>query len=217
MKSIGNIFLTWRKGKGARRISVGVIKMSATNGVTFSYLDQGVEDAQKFGFTCYEGFPKLTQTYSENVLSIFGQRLMRSERNDISDFYKFWLIDQKEKENICYMLAFTQGMLPTDNYEFLADFNPKKGLEFITEIAGLSKSSVDSELLKIGDTLRYELEKNNEYDNKAVKVFYKETYLGYIKAIHNKVFYKTNREISVTVHHIEKNGILKRVFLHLDF
>ena len=41
MKSIGNIYLTWRKGKGERRISIGVIKRNKSLGTRFHYLKEG--------------------------------------------------------------------------------------------------------------------------------------------------------------------------------
>jgi hypothetical protein len=40
-----------------------------------------------------------------------------------------------------YLLAHTQGLVPTDNFEFLADFYLTKNLKFVSEIAGLTYSS----------------------------------------------------------------------------
>lgn len=217
MKEIGHIYLVWRKGIGERRIPIGVIRKNVTDGVRFNYLPEGLEKARRFGFVSFEGFPDTTEgkTYSENVIDIVGQRLMRSERNDISDFYDFWKIDKKYKEDTYYMLAHTQGMLPTDNFEFLADFNTVKGLSFITEISGLSKTNISSNDLQIGDVLEYELERNNDHDKFAVKLTKNDKVLGYVKLIHSKVFYQSKSKLEITVHHIEKNGVLKRVFLHI--
>lgn len=215
MKAIGNIHLIWRQGKGSRRISVGTIKKSALEGIRFQYNQEGVEEAKKLGFVHYEGFPDTSKNkiYTENVIEIFGQRLMRSERPDLQDFYNFWNIDQRKKEDKYYMLAFTQGLLPTDNFEFLANFNPVDDLCFVTEITNLSEAQISSDKVSIGDVLRYELEPDNQYDNKAVKVFKGELYLGHIKLIHCRVFHKTNKRFNIIVQGIEKNGILKRIFL----
>ncbi|RCS26471.1 hypothetical protein DUT90_11985 [Polaribacter sp. WD7] len=216
MKSIGNIYLTWRKGKGERRIPIGVIKRNKTLGTRFHYLKKGIEDAKKFGFSIYEGFPDTSMTYSKNVIEIFGQRIMRSERNDIKDFYDFWLIDKTHLNDVYYMLAHTQGILPTDNYEFLAEFNSSKDLKFITEISGLSKFKISSEVLKKGDILSYKKESNNSFDKYAVKVFKDELCLGYIKIIHNRIFHRSNKEFKISVQHLEKNGVLNRVFLRIE-
>lgn len=217
MKAIGNIFLVWRKGKGSRRTVVGVIKNNASLGVRFSYIPEGVEKAKKYGFTMYEGFPDLEKEYSENVLDIFGQRIMRSDRNDIDDFFKFWQIDKKFKEDNFYMLAYTQGFLPTDNFEFLAEFNPIKDLSFITEISGLSKLNLPVDTLKVGDNLKYSKECENKHDECAISLFCKDVFVGYIKLVHNKVFYKKSKSgLKVTVHHIEKNGKINRVFLKVS-
>ncbi|MFC0604958.1 HIRAN domain-containing protein [Winogradskyella pulchriflava] len=216
MKTIGNIFLVWRKGRGGRRITIGVIKRNASEGVRFQYVQEGLAEALKLGFKHYEGFPDTDKVYTENVLDIFGQRIIRSERNDVKDFYNFWQIDRKYKEDDFYMLAYTQGLLPTDNFEFLADFNPIKGLSFITEIAGLSTYKIPSNFISVGDRLVYLLEKNNEYDNNAVVLTKANKKLGYVKCIHNKVFHKTDKYFEVQVHRIEKNGLLNRVFLKVS-
>ena len=215
MKAIGNIHLIWRPGKGSRRISVGTIKKSASEGIRFQYNEKGVEKAKEFGFVHYEGFPDTSKNkiYNENVIEIFGQRLMRSERPDLKDFYDFWNIDLSKKEDKFYMLAFTQGLLPTDNFEFLADFNPIDDLSFVTEITNLSEAQIPSDKVSVEDILTYELEPNNLYDKKAVRVFKGELYLGHIKLIHCKVFHKTNRQFKLFVQGVEKNGVLKRVFI----
>lgn len=213
MKAIGNIHLIWRPGKGSRRISVGTIKKSATEGIRFQYNQEGVAEAKRQGFVHYEGFPDTDKIYTENVIEIFGQRLIRSDRPDLKNFYDFWGIDLKKKEDKYYMLAFTQGLLPTDSFEFLADFNPIDDLSFVTEITNLSEAQISSDKVSIGDVLRYELEPNNLYDNKAVKVFKDELYLGHIKLIHCKVFHKTQKQFKLVVQGIEKNGVLKRVFV----
>ncbi len=69
-------------------------------------------------------------------LDIFAQRLIKSERPDIQNFYDFWEIEPQFKDDKFYLLGHTQGLLPTDNFEFLADYKPVEGLHFLTEIAG---------------------------------------------------------------------------------
>lgn len=213
MKAIGNIQLIWRPGKGSRRISIGTIKKNETEGVRFQYNSSGIEQARELGFEHYEGFPDTKKVYSENVLQIFGQRLIKSERADLKDFYDFWNIDVSKSKHKFYMLAFTQGLLPTDNFEFLADFNSVKNLSFITEITNLTESQISSEKVSIGDFLRYELEPENKYDKFAVKVFKNDLYIGRVKLIHCNVFHKTKKIFKLQVQGIEKNGVLKRVFV----
>ncbi|MEP0212008.1 MAG: hypothetical protein ABJD66_02250 [Cellulophaga sp.] len=215
MSKIGNIFLVWRKGPGARRIPVGEIKRNFSLGARFEYIKDNLIEAKEQGFIPYTGFPELEKKYNENVIEIFAQRLSKSERNDLSDFYEFWRVDKDRKQDPYYMLSQTQGLLPIDNFEFLTDFNPKKGLNFITEIAGLSKSKIDSSKLSIGDKLSYKLEKDNDFDRYAVSVYKNDLFLGYIKLIHSRIFYRAKGIIKIRAHHIEKNGVLKRVFLEV--
>ncbi|MUP46551.1 hypothetical protein E0K83_12460 [Gramella sp. BOM4] len=216
MSRIGNIYLIWRKGPGSRRIPVGVVKRNSLDGTRFEYIPKGIEAAEKQGFIPYTGFPDISRTYTKNVLEILSQRIVKSERNDLSDFFKFWRIDPSKKTDQYYMLAHTQGILPTDNFEFLADFNPRKGLTFVTEIAGLTKSKIPSDQLSVGDILDYKLEPENPQDKFAVKLFKDGEYVGYVKLIHSRIFYRAKGKIKVTVHHLEKNGVIKRAFLEVQ-
>lgn len=218
MKAIGNIYLTWRKGKGHRRIIVGVVKRNSTEGIRFMYNQEGVKEAKNEGFTCYTEFPDLNKEYTQNVMDAFGQRLIKSERADIQKYYDFWEINTEYKDDKYYLLAHTQGLLATDNFEFLADYKPVKGLSFISEICGLSKTSLPADTLEIGDNLSWKLDAKNEYDSEAVMVFKGDIMLGYVKKVHCKVFNKTGGEnLNIAVKSIERNGHLNRVFIKICF
>lgn len=214
MKEIGHIYLCWRKGLGERRHIVGILKRNATDGVKFSYLQEGVKKAQNDGFTIYTEFPDLVKTYNGSALEVFGQRIMKSERSDINDFLSFWEISPKFKNDKYYLLARTQGLNPSDNFEFLADYNPIKGLCFMTDLAGLSKLNLPKGSINIGDELSFEKEPKNEFDQYAVKVSYKGQQIGYIKKIHSKVFYKAGGEnLKIKVKALDQNGMIKRIFV----
>ena len=214
MKEIGHIYLSWREGLGKRRHIVGVLKKNATLGVRFSYIQKGVEAAKKDGFSPYTEFPDFDKEYTENVLEVFGQRIMKSERSDISDFYDFWEIDTKFKDDKFYLLAHTQGLNPTDNFEFLADYNPSKNLRFLTDLASLSTLKLSADSIRTGDILSYKLESDNEFDDKAVKVFKGEKEVGYVKKIHSRVFYKQKESLlKLVVKAVEQNGVIKRIFV----
>ncbi len=217
MKEIGHIYLCWRKGQGERRHIVGVLKKNANEGVRFEYLNDGVEAAKKEGFAPYPEFPDLNKRYSENVVEIFGQRIIKSERSDIQDFLDFWEVEYKFKEDKFYLLAHTQGLSPTDNFEFLADYNRVKSLRFLTDLASLSVLKLPAGSVQNGDLLTYELEKHNKHDKAAVKVFKDGIHIGYIKKIHSMVFHKRGiGKFRLTVKAVEQNGIIKRVFIKVE-
>lgn len=218
MKAISTIYLVWRKGKGSRRQIVGRIKRNSTEGVRFEYILGGVKEAQKKGFTPYIDFPDINKIYKENVLDIFSQRLLKSERSDIKRYHDFWSIDPRYKEDKFYLLAYTQGLLSTDNFEFLADFQPVKELKFVSEICGLTHAQLRPDILDIGDTLTWQLEKDNPVDKYAVKVFKDSNSIGYVKLIHSRVFHKKLKSaLKIIVKNIDKNGVLNRVFVDISF
>jgi len=214
----GTIYLAWRKGKGSRRKIVGVIKKNATSGVRFHYIKEGVEEAQKEGFTPYIDFPDTSKVYTENVLEIFGQRLIKTERSDVQKYLDFWDIDPKFKDDKYYLLAYTQGLQSNDNFEFLADFHPVKGLCFVSEICGLTHWNIEPGFLSVGDKLSWELETDNPKDPFAVKVLKGSKVLGYVKMIHSKVFHcKAKSGLKIRVKSVDQNGSVNRVFIEISF
>jgi hypothetical protein len=215
-QGIGNIFLAWRKGQGSRRTIIGVIKRNSTEGVRFRYDTKAVEAANKDGLSVYTDFPDVNKEYTENVLDIFSQRLNKSERGDIQKYYDFWEIDPNNKDDKYYLLAHTQGLLATDNFEFLADYSPVPDLRFVSELCGLSTLQLPSDTLTEGEDLRWKKEPNNEHDHRAVKVYKGNKFVGYVKKIHSKVFYKNgSQQLKIKVKSITKNGHINRVFLKI--
>lgn len=216
-KDIAHIYLAWRKGAGYPRIIIGVIKRN-TFGVTFSYLQNGLDEAKKEGFVTYTDFPDEKKVYTEGVLDIFGLRLNKSEREDIQKYYDYWEIDPQFKDDKYYLLAHTQGLLPTDNFEFLADFNPVKGISFTSELCFLTKLQLPKDTLEEGDELTWIKEPQNVHDRYAVKVYKGDTFVGYIKKVHSHIFYKKCRsKLKITVKSLNRNGHLNRAFIRISF
>ena len=213
MKSIACIYLVWRKGKGTSRKIVGIIKRNS-KGITFNYLKVNLESARKDGFTSYVDFPDVNKVYTENVIDIFAQRLTKSDRPDYQKYLDFWGIEKENINNKYYLLARTQGLLATDNFEFLADYNPEKGLSFISEISGLTHNTLKRGMLSKDDELTWEPEPSNLYDKMAIKLYKGDSFIGYVKLIHNKIFSKQgNGNIRVRVKSIEETTTIQRVFI----
>lgn len=217
MKEFDKLYLSWRKGQGSRRHIVGVLEHASDGRFVFTYDRPSVEKAEKDGFAPYTEFPDIEKSYNGNALEIFGQRLIKSERPDIQSFYDFWEIEPTHKDDKFYMLGHTQGLQPTDNFEFLADYNVVDGLHFLTELAGLSAYQLPSGTLKEGDSLRFELDKDNEHDPEAVTVFKGDTEIGHIKRIHCRVFHKPGaKDLKLSVKSVDKNGVIKKAFIKVS-
>lgn len=213
MKEFDKIMLVWRPGKGERREAVGEIISHPDGHYTFQYLPEAKKLQFTKGFAPYTEFRDFDKIYNSNVVDIFALRLTQSNRLDINKFYKFWEIDSDKIEDKFYLLGKTQGLVSTDNFEFIATYNPTDNIHFVTEVSGLSKNILQGDVLEIGDKLRYELEPNNEYDPQAVKVYKEDIFIGYVKKYHNKIFHETNGILDLEVKAVEKNGTIRRVFL----
>jgi len=216
-EAIGHIFLAWRKGPGCSRVIIGVIKKNATEGVTFKYIKDGLAKAKKDGYVTYPDFPDENKVYTDRVLDIFSQRINKSEREDIYKYYQYWEVAPEKKDDKYYLLAHTQGMLPTDNFELLANYNPIKGLSFTSELCSLTHLKLPVGTLVEGDLLRWERERNNPYDKYAIKVFKGDTFVGRVKRMHSHVFYKNHSSnLRIIVKSIIHNGHINRAFIKIS-
>lgn len=213
-KYIKHIYLIWRRGRNDSRIKIGVIKRNQTDGVTFNYLEDGLGKAISNGFNMYPDFPDPEMIYRNNVLDIFGQRLNKSERSDIQRYYDYWEINPSLKDNKYYVLAQTQGLLSTDNFEFVAEYFPVKELRFTSEICGLTHRNLETGTLKVGDALQWRLDRKNKFDSYAVQLFKDGIDVGYVKTIHSRVFHdKKARNLKVEVKSLDQNGHISRAFI----
>lgn len=217
MVEFDKIYLVWRKGAGGRRTAVGELIRSTDNRYTFRYLPEAKELKKKEGFLPYTEFQSFDQTYNGQVVEIFAQRLTKRDRPDVASYYSFWEVDPSKADDKFYLLGKTQGLLATDNFEFLADYQLVPGLRFLTEVASLSALKLPKGSLQVGDELRFELEANNPVDSQAVKLFKQDQHVGYVKRYHGNVFSQVGAEkLRVTVKAIEQNGYVKRVFIRVE-
>lgn len=211
---IRKIVVTWRQGKGYNRIPIATVKKNESEGMTFRYLPDGVELAKKNGFVCYPDFTDTNKIYSLNMQQILSHRLNSPARPDIEKYYDFWEIPEESRDDIFRMLAYTQGLLPTDNFEFLAQYYSVSGVRFVSEITGFSESPLDTGALYEGCELKWKLEPRNEYDKKAVALYYKDQMIGHVKRIHNDVFHLKNaRTLKVKVKRLEQNGHINKAYI----
>ncbi|MEH0156460.1 HIRAN domain-containing protein [Limibacter armeniacum] len=216
------IFLSWRSGVKSRRFIVGVIKRHGQS-ATFKYYKDKVEEAKEFGFESYKEFEDFNKIY-EDVLPIFSQRIISKDRPDRMKFLSFWGLSETQLKYVdnFEILAFTQGWLPTDKFEFLGNFYFRKSrYSIVSDLAGLSYHDVSFNDIKVGDKLKYKLEIDNPYDRFAVAVLNPTgKKLGYIKQIHNKFVHKQekhNRKAIIKVKAIEaKANKIVRIFLDIS-
>jgi hypothetical protein len=219
MTDFNKIFLTWRKSAVTNRQIVGVLQQTSDGKHSFKYEQPIVAKLQKEeGFTPYTEFQDITKEYNGNVAEIFGQRLTKTARPDIQNFFNFWEVDETKAQDKFYLLGKTQGLMATDNFEFLADYHLTPDIHFLTELVSFSQLQLPRETFHIGDSLRFENEPNNSSEPFAVKVFKDDLPVGYIKKIHSNVFYQSGADkLKLTVKAIEQNSTIKRVFVKVSF
>ena len=164
MIEFDKIYLVWKKGVGYERHAVGILEKNHDGKHSFKYLPEAIALQDSEGFSPYTEFPDLNKEYNGNVADIFSQRLTKSDRPDINNIFKFWEVDSSKSDDKFYLLGKTQGLVATDNFEFLADYKLIPETHFLTELAGLSKKQIEKGVLEIGDILTFAPEPENPHD-----------------------------------------------------
>ncbi len=218
------IYLTWRKDVYKNRHIIGVLEKEE-NEYIFKYIEKNLKKAnQEDEFTNYPAFDDVRKTYSDNVLEVFKRRLLNPQRRDYEDFLNYWgAINYKE--DVFSLLGLTGAKLLTDNFEFIAPHEEIPAV-FNTDVSWLntkSQSLVDEIRLlsdeEVEKFISLELEPDNIYCKKSVKVMFKNELLGYIKSIHcDNVFdaISNNHTVNTKVANIIKNGTIKEVLLRIE-
>ncbi|MBC36202.1 MAG: hypothetical protein CL663_09195 [Bacteroidetes bacterium] len=217
---VKKIYLSWRKGHSYDRHLVGEFKRTSSQGLTFKYRKDDLNNAIKDGFLCYPDFPHTDKIYTseDNVLELISTRLINLERLDKDRFLNFWEANDNSFDSFD-VLAFTQGRLATDQFEFLGVYFPYEINSFVTEIAGLSHNLKEQNIeIEVGEELDYILDPENRYDKNAVAVFSRNgTKIGHVKKVHNRFFYHGSRyNPTITVKAINRNGVINDIFVKVS-
>jgi hypothetical protein len=213
---VDTIFLSWREARGDNRLLIGILKRTADNGFSFHYNTTDYLKAKKEGFLNYPEFAEFGKTYTAYLREVFSFRLMPITRPERQSFLDFWGVPNNT--DWFDELAFTQGKLTSDTFEFLAVFQPGTVNGFVTDIAGITHHDCSLDDLNPGDMLTYQLEPMSEaFNGKAVALYnHKNKKVGYIKQVHNNFFLAASNKVrTLRVKHVVKNGVLKECFLEV--
>jgi hypothetical protein len=210
------IFIAWKESEGSRRFIIAKIKRNKSEGITFEYCDEGFEGAQKRGLEFFFGFKNAPELSPNQVEQLLVQRVISKERPDRKEFLSFW--EAAEVNDTFDILALTQGKSPTDNFEFLAVYYPKRGLHFVTDLAGISHLDLPRGCVQKDDILSFKKEPDNEYDSHAIALFKGSMKVGYVKKIHNQVFLQEGTPTpELKVKGVDQNGRIKQIFVSVHY
>jgi hypothetical protein len=213
---VRTIYIAWKKTEGSRRSIIAKIKRNASEGITFKYCEDGYKVARDNGLEFFFGFKNAEELTAEQVEHLLSQRVISKERPDRNEYLSFWEADGVH--DTFDMLALTQGKSPTDNFEFLADYHPKSGLTFVTDLAGISHRNLPKGTVQKGDILTFRRERSNPFDKNAVAVYKGDVHVGYIKQVHKYAFlHKKARIPELQVKGVDQNGKIKQVFVSVKF
>lgn len=214
---VKEIFISWKKAEGARRYIIAEIKRNASEGIVFSYCNEGFEQAKNDGLEGFYGFRNAEKLSPEQIEQLLAQRVISKDRpdRDKKNLLSFW--DAEKVQDTFDILALTQGKSPTDGFEFLGVYNPEKGTRFVTDLAGISHLDLPKNSVSKGDVLRFENEPTNAHDKLAIVVYKGDVELGYIKQIHNRAFHLGAGIPTLTVKGVDQNGKIKQIFVSVQF
>ncbi|MEG0073440.1 MAG: HIRAN domain-containing protein [Clostridia bacterium] len=219
------LWLIWKEPTSRKRHVVGTLIKHNTN-YTFKYNLNEVEEAKKNGFDYFPGFNDVKKIYQgEKLFTNIIARLPNVNREDYVAILESYNLT-KENDAI-EILEKTKGRLLTDTFEFVPVFN-ETNIEF--EIAATRYSQDIKKcinLLKVGDNVILELEKNNQYDKNAVIIFIDKNNnkhkLGYVPNYYAEyiatALKKEKHEYTAKIINLKENSLIndEQITVKLDF
>ena len=182
------MWLIWKEPKTRRRYKIGTLNYN-NDIYTFKYIDPELNNAILNGFNFFPGFEDIHKEYtSKNLFTNIETRLPNPKRPDYLEILNTYGLEKDSSK--LEILKATRGRLITDNYEFIKAFDNTK-IEF--DIAGTRyqndiKKCLD--LININDKLELVLDKENNFDEYAIKVILnknnKSYQLGYVPRYYSK-------------------------------
>ncbi|MED1508722.1 HIRAN domain-containing protein [Bacillus proteolyticus] len=183
---INKLLLIWKDPETRRRHIVGQLSFDSDKNIyKFQYMQPGLDEAKERGFIDYPNFPDLNKVYEmkDKLFKSIKSRLPQPKRPD----YPI-ILDRYGLDTTCTdleLLEATRGRVATDNFEFVKDISEDSGdslhLTFDLAAARHYKFPQIAKDLQIGDSIKLELEPENEYDRYAVRVLSQEDVkIGYV-------------------------------------
>ena len=216
---VHRLLLGWPSGEGGSKHVVGEF-WRVEDRVDFKYLlnHKDIFDAVGEGFLGYPDFPFSADTYRD-VLSIISRRLVDSDRSDRVKYLQQWNATDRDIDDFD-RLALTQAWLTNDRFEFLGEFEPRDGLDFVTDLAGQSHLQLEPGIAQPTEALHFEVEVKPEFEYPVVHVLNSNgTCLGRIKQVHNRLFSHPDIgrfNVSLKLKDAEQNGVLKKLFVEVS-
>lgn len=188
------LYLIWKCASNRRQYIVG--QLTKNGQYEFQYCEE-IEEACKVGFTPLVSFERLDDVYKcEELFPVFASRLPDRKRKDINKILEKYGL----KEYDSYQLLKRSGArLPIDNLQFIdpiLDFEGEFEKTFYT--AGTrhylgcdGKQCTDAIRVTRGDEVFLEREKENLYDENAIRIVNeKRKLLGYVPRYYSQAFVK---------------------------
>ena len=182
------LYLIWKEPKTRQRMIVG--KLSKDNGYKFVYI-QDYQKAKKLGWEMLKPFPETKVYESDVVFPVFSSRLPDPKRRDIEKILAQYGLKEYDEYDL---LRKTGAKLPIDSYEFIDPIFPDdENISKFFYVAGtrhnapcLGESCAWRDEIHVGDELVLEREKNNEYDEYAVRVSLGDLVVGYVPKFYSE-------------------------------
>lgn len=183
-----DMWLIWKHADTRRRYKIGVLSYN-DNKYIFKYINPELDSAISVGFKYFPGFEDIYKVYeSEKLFANIETRLPNPRRADYLEILNLYNLEKDSSE--LDILRATKGRLLTDNYEFVPAFDSNK-VEF--DVAG-TRHCADvlkcKDIIEVNDKLLLELEPDNKFDSKAIKVIMPKNgnnyHLGYVPRYYSK-------------------------------
>ena len=211
--------LIWRPALHTSRCVVGTLRREA-DGYAFVYDGPDLSCAIEEGFSGYPGMGDFDRIYNGQAMATFASRLPDRDRADFLRLIAAW--DGEADMSDFELLGLTNGRLPTDMFELIPVIEPRPGVSFVSDLAGMSNYAGSEAFRSLAEGTELELVPNpeNEFDPCAVEVRYAEQRVAHVKRVHcdsvSRAFQEGLR-VTCSLVRVRANGVVQQVVVRIRY
>ena len=215
------LLLSWqpKPTEGRGRMFVAELIRNGNDADLIYLLDSNeFKKAQSFGFKEYPGFETTQQKY-EKVLFAFMKRLPPRSRGDFGKYLDSLRIPGNAEISDFALLGYSGAKLPDDDFTVVHTFeNAVPPFEILLRVQGYRYyvGQLPPDSIRQGQEATFEVEPENEFDPRAIKIIINGTRAGYVCRGLTESFHKwfeVRCRIDASVERI--NGMAERPDIYL--
>ena len=216
------LLMTWQpldmNAPSRTRRVIGEVCQESSGRIVFHYLKNtpDFEAARETGFKGFPAFRLEDDEVRQGVIESLLRRLPPRNREDFAEFLAQHRLPCPFNYSDMALLGYTGARLPSDGFALVPDFSQNSvPCDYLMEVAGLRHVFRDMQVIHEGDTVNFEIDRDNPIDQDALQVICHGQKIGYVNRAFRTTLHRWLQTNHVTATVEKCNGKPERPLVYV--